>query len=138
MSYVKLSHYNIWSTKSQETVRFYVDILGLRVGPRPSARVAGAWLYDSSDTPVVHLVDVTSSAPAALAAVGDRDLASLIGSGSIDHVAFDVSDFDGLTSKLTAAGISYRAVQLPAVNLRQVLVNDPNGIKVELNFRGGT
>jgi catechol 2,3-dioxygenase-like lactoylglutathione lyase family enzyme len=132
----RLDHYNIWSTRLDETVRFYVDVLGLTVGPRPPFGLPGAWLYDSTNSPVVHLVDVAKSTAADRAAAGNRDITTLNGSGAIDHVAFEASDFEDLCSRLRAAGLKYREDGIPSINLRQIFVNDPNGVQLELNFRG--
>ena len=131
----KLDHYNIWTTRLEETVKFYVDILGLQVGARPPVALPGAWLYDATNTPVVHLVDVKNSKSADLAAAGNRDIATLSGSGSIDHIAFDASDFEDISSRLRVAGLKFREDGIPAINLRQLFVNDPNGVQLELNFR---
>ncbi len=60
---------------------------------------------------------------------------ALNGSGSIDHVAFDASDFDDISSRLSVAGLKFREDGIPAINLRQLFVNDPNGVQLELNFR---
>ena len=131
----KLEHFNIWTTQCEETIRFYVEILGLTVGPRPAVGIPGAWLYDSTKTPVVHLVDVEKSSAEELAAAGGRDIDSLNGSGSIDHIAFEAADFEELSAKLTAAGLKFRIAGIPAISLRQIFVADPNGIVIELNFR---
>ncbi len=36
---------------------------------------------------------------------------------------------------IEAASIDFRCYELPSYNLRQIFVNDPNGITLELNFR---
>jgi len=132
----RLEHYTIWTVRFEETVRFYVDVLGLFPGPRPSSIIPGAWIYDDGDKPVVHLVDVAKDASKPMLQSSGRDAASLRGSGSIDHVAFEAVDIEELKSKLTAAGSSFRQEEIPAMNLRQIFVLDPNGVQVELNFRG--
>lgn len=135
MPATKLDHYNIWTTKIDETIQFYVDVLGLRVGDRPPVSIPGAWIYDGTDMAVVHLVDVTKCSPEDLVAAGGRDITTLDGSGSIDHVAFEASDFEGLQAKLAATGCEFHEDGIPAFNIRQLFVNDPNGIRIELNFR---
>jgi catechol 2,3-dioxygenase-like lactoylglutathione lyase family enzyme len=132
----KLDHYNIWTTRIDATVHFYVDVLGLTIGPRPPFGMPGAWLYDSTKSPVVHLVDVNNSTAEDRAAAGGRDITTLNGSGSIDHVAFESSDFEDMAARLRSAGLAFREDGIPAYNLRQLFVNDPNGILLELNFRG--
>ena len=64
----------------------------------------------------------------------DNDRAGV--TGSIDHVAFDGSDFDGMCEKLTALGIEFETAQTPEISLQQIYVLDPNQVKVEINIRG--
>jgi catechol 2,3-dioxygenase-like lactoylglutathione lyase family enzyme len=130
----KFEHYNIWTTHCAESVRFYVDALGLREGPRPEFGIPGAWIYDDSDTPVVHLIDVADGVDPRLLELVGRDLRNMNGSGLIDHVAFAATDFEESCSRLDTLGLQYRRNEVPAINLRQIFVDDPNGVRIELNF----
>jgi catechol 2,3-dioxygenase-like lactoylglutathione lyase family enzyme len=121
-----LNHVNIWTTRLTETIAFYEQALGLRVGFRPPAiKTPGAWIYDPTDTPVIHLMD---------AAAEGKD--QQFGGGAIDHIAFDASDFEALSAHLTQLGLPFRTQMFPGMTLRQIFVDDPNGVTVELNFRG--
>ena len=40
-----LGHVTVLSTDLKRTERFYCDLLGLRVGPRPAIPIPGCWLY---------------------------------------------------------------------------------------------
>ncbi len=135
---LRLDHYNIRTTKVRETIDFYVEVLGLRSGFRPSTR-PGAWLYDLGDTPVVHVSGVDPSDTQALreleAHLGAKDLATLNGSGAIDHVAFEGHDFAGARDHLVRLGVAYFERDVPQLSLKQLFVTDPNGVTVELNFR---
>lgn len=134
---LRLHHYNIRTPKIKETIDFYTSVLGLHIGPRPSTR-PGAWLYDRSDTPVVHVGGIDPSNPEAMreleAHLGAKDISTLNGSGAIDHVAFEGGDFDGARTHLQTLGIEYIERDVPQIALRQLFVTDPNGITVELNF----
>lgn len=114
-----IDHYTIRAGDIQATVRFYVDILGLRDGARPPFASAGAWLY-GGDAPIVHLVGA------------DGDIAA--GTGPIDHIAFSAHDYDGFTKRLRELKIPHDLAQVPDRALRQIFLTDPNGIKVELTF----
>ncbi len=135
---LRLDHYNIRTTKVQETIDFYTSVLGLRSGFRPSTR-PGAWLYDEADMPVVHVSGVDLSDPQAMkeleAHLGARDLATLNGSGAIDHVAFLGPDFIAAREQLQRLGIPYTERDVPQISLKQLFVIDPNGVTVELNFK---
>ena len=136
MTATQLEHANIRTTRLEETVRFYTEVLGLRQGYRPSSR-PGAWIYDRRDVPVIHISFADPSNPETSRYLdeylGPRDLASLFGSGAIDHLAFAAEDYDGFCRHLQARGIEYRRRTTDA-GLRQIFVLDPNGISVELNF----
>lgn len=138
---LRLEHYNIRTTHLDETIRFYSEVVGLTSGYRPSNR-PGAWMYDRTDTPVVHITGVDPSNPEAMAQLdaylGSRDPATLVGSGAIDHVAFDASDYDQFCRHLDKHAVAYKAREVEAMSLKQLFIVDPNGITVELNFRPAT
>ena len=111
-----LNHANISTTKLQETVAFFVDVIGLRVGPRPNFGFGGAWLY-SDDQPVIHLVE--------------RDTARTP-DGALDHISFTAANFDAALRRLDQLGIPYRWSEIPNGFGRQAFVKDPNGVTIEL------
>jgi catechol 2,3-dioxygenase-like lactoylglutathione lyase family enzyme len=114
-----LNHANISTTKLAETVAFFTEILGMRVGPRPAFGFDGAWLY-VGDQPVVHLVERGQAKP----------------EGALDHVAFTVGDFDAALARLKRLGIPYDASDIPSNFGRQCFVRDPNGVRIELTEPG--
>jgi catechol 2,3-dioxygenase-like lactoylglutathione lyase family enzyme len=118
-----IDHVNIGTTRLDETKAFFRDILGLTEGWRPDFPFGGAWLY-AGDTAVVHLVELKQpKAPSATAA--------------LDHFAFRIDDFDSIVARLDAAGVAYRLTDVPGSAIRQVFVQDLNGVNIELNFRPG-
>jgi catechol 2,3-dioxygenase-like lactoylglutathione lyase family enzyme len=140
----KLDHVNIRTFDIEGTVAFYSSLLGLRDGPFGAPRAMGAWLYDDTDRPVVHLIAIDPENPAvALDKVrqrldgleGDLSLESLRGGGAIDHLAFECGDHEDMLARIQARGLVYRENYVPSLNLKQVFVNDPNGVTLELNFR---
>lgn len=114
-----LDHYTIDAADVDASASFYVDVVGLRLGERPPFTFPGAWLY-CGEKPVVHLV-------------GERNRGE-VGTGTIDHVAFRASDFDAYTRRLDEREISYRQRQVPDMPLRQIFLEDPDGVTIELNF----
>jgi len=140
----RLDHCNIRTFDLDATIKFYTDVVDLRDGDFPGTRSMGAWLYDSSDRPVLHVIALDPKEPeVALGRVRDRlgelagslELDTLKGGGSIDHIAFECGDFDEMAAKLTARGLTYKTNDVPSIKLRQIFVNDPNGVTLELNFR---
>jgi catechol 2,3-dioxygenase-like lactoylglutathione lyase family enzyme len=141
----RLEHYNIRTTRFAETVRFYVEVLGMRNAPPPGAPEAWppSWIYDDEGVPVVHLLPVDPSDPQASYAQlsgfrGDVDAGeppAFHGSGAIDHVAFQCVELDECISRLRAAQIPYAENHVSQIDLHQIFVKDPNGVTIELNFR---
>ena len=121
MTIKALDHVNIETADLAGTVAFYTEVIGLSEGPRPSISRPGAWLY-CGERPVIHLMQAEAGQEAS--------------TGPIDHVAFEAEDFDGMAARLGARGLSYSTNELPDISLRQIFVRDPNGVKIELNFRG--
>jgi catechol 2,3-dioxygenase-like lactoylglutathione lyase family enzyme len=144
----KLEHANILTTKLADTIRFYTDVLGMKNGPTPviAGMTSGgtpklAWIYDQSGTPVLHLQAVNPDDPEeALSRVrsrlgplaGSLDVATLKGGAAIEHLAFECTGYDELRDAILAARLELRQNAFPG--LRQIFVNDPNGITLELNF----
>ena len=140
----QLDHCNIRTFKIGETVRFYCDLLGLRDGDFPGPRAMGAWLYDTTDRPVLHLIAIDPANPdEALDRIRERldglgaalDADNLTGSGAVDHIAFECVDYDDQVVRIQGRGLPFRTSEVPSIALRQIFVNDPNGVVVELNFR---
>jgi len=115
-----LNHANISTVKLSETIAFFVDVLGLKVGPRPEFGIAGAWLY-SGQQPVVHLVERPPP--------GGPE-------GAIDHISFTVPDLGAAMARLDQLGIAYRWSEIPSGFGRQAFLQDPNGVTIELTEPG--
>ncbi len=83
-----LNHFSIRTTDLEASRRFYADVLGLTVGPRPDFAFPGFWMYrgDHADyaNAVVHLIGIDATDPQGLKKyLGDRSEASLVGSGAV-------------------------------------------------------
>lgn len=143
----RLEHCNIRTFDLAATVGFYREVIGLDGGPYPGDPGRGAWLYDEAGIPVIHIIALDpDERDTALAEIGNRlgDLAGPVdlgakGSGMIDHVAFRCADaeYDAIVGRIEAHGLPYRTTGIPSYNLRQLFVNDPSGVTLELNFLGG-
>jgi catechol 2,3-dioxygenase-like lactoylglutathione lyase family enzyme len=121
MPVVGLNHVNI--AGSHELIErcraFYVDILGLTDGDRPSFRSRGFWLY-AGDQPVVHLTEKA----------GDT-----IGKSALDHYAFTCEGLDAMMALLQEHGIPFTIDPARDTKKAQLFLADPAGVSLELNFR---
>jgi catechol 2,3-dioxygenase-like lactoylglutathione lyase family enzyme len=138
----RLEHYNIRTTKFAETLKFYDDALGMKVG-RPPMASEGApttWIHDDSGVAAVHLTPVDPSDPVGSYARmsryrgGDAN-AQFDGSGAIDHIAFQCEGYEEIKARLEAMGASFVENAFPNFPLRQIFVKYPNNVTLELNFR---
>ena len=140
MAISKLSHYSIRTLDLEATRRFYTEVLGFSVGPRPPFKFPGLWLYngshDSYDNAIVHIIGVDPNDPQGLKDyLGDRDTASLQGgTGTFDHIAFAATDVAGMVSHLKKKAVPFRERAVPNLNLHQVFLDDPSGVVIELNY----
>jgi catechol-2,3-dioxygenase len=123
-----LGHINIRAPAALiwELRQFYIDIVGLRDGPRPTFRPGsnGHWLY-AGDVDVVHL----SVAPESVSSEAPRS------TGWLGHVAFACSDLDAALQVLDENFVQYELVEVTSLNQVQIFLTDPAGIGVELTFQ---
>ncbi|MEN9704762.1 MAG: hypothetical protein RLZZ393_641 [Pseudomonadota bacterium] len=132
MSLTKLEHYLVMTHDLAATRRFYVEGLGFAEGFRPDLGFPGHWLY-LGGTPCIHIAE-WKTYTAHSHRLGLPVTIPAAGTGSLDHLAFHASDYEGFVSHLEAAGIAMHRHDAPAAGLRQVFVFDPNGVKLEINF----
>jgi len=118
MAAQSLDHVNIYTDDLEGTIAFYTDIIGLKNGERPPFDSVGAWIY-CGDQAVIHLV---------------AERPSQEGTGVIHHVAFRAEGIDDMRNRLTAEGLDFFEREVQLMPLKQIFVDDPNGVKIELNF----
>jgi len=114
-----MNHFTILTDDVDKTVRFYGELLGLSVGPRPPFDFPGAWLY-ASGAPILHVI-------------GGRSRGEL-NAGVIDHMAFTATDLRAVKARFDASGTKYDLRRQAGAGTWQLFTYDPNGAKVELDF----
>ncbi len=135
MKVTHLDHWSISTSRLEETRAFFVDILGLEVGPRPKLKTTGYWLYAGGHS-FVHLIEKGSGDPGGVGEDADKDggsSRSVVESGLDDHIAFNVADSHTVVDYMKEKGIDYWDRLLPDRPLYQVFIKDPNGLIIELN-----
>ena len=123
MPLTQLNHVTVRTDDLEGTRDFYGEVLGLAPGPRPPLSFPGYWLY-CGENAVVHLVPRGG----AIGAGGGGD------TGNFDHVAFTAQDFEGMRARFKALGVAFREREVPGIRLRQLFVQDPNKVMIEINF----
>ncbi|MFP6730826.1 MAG: VOC family protein [Alphaproteobacteria bacterium] len=114
-----LDHITLNVADLNASLRFYVDVIGLREGDRPPFDSPGAWLY-SGDRPIVHLV-------------AGRDGGSA-STGAFDHIALHAEGLAAMAERLATAGIAHEKFTVPRIGLKQIFIHDPDGVRIELTF----
>ena len=135
----KLDHYSIRTLDIEASRRFYTEVMGFQEGFRPPFNFPGLWLYNGAPYPesngVVHIIGVDLNDPAGLKEyLGDRDLDSLKGTGTVDHMAFSATGLAQMRDRLQRHGIAFRERTVPSLNLHQVFFEDPSSVTIELNY----
>jgi len=137
MSVTSIEHVLVLSDDIERTRDFYCEVVGLAVGDRPPLEFPGYWLYAGA-TACVHIAERGPYAAHAARLglqVRERDPGVGSGLGPIDHIAFNAGDYDELTQRLERCGVGAVTNAVPG-GPRQVFIEDPNGVRVEINVRG--
>jgi catechol 2,3-dioxygenase-like lactoylglutathione lyase family enzyme len=133
----KLEHFLVMTHDVDATRDFYRDVLGFQEGLRPELGFLGHWLY-LGEIPVIHIAD-WDTYTAHSNRLGIPVTRPAVGTGPLDHVAFNGVDanYELLVRQLQLQGLKYHPHNSPVIGLRQIFVEDPNGLKLELNFWAG-
>ncbi|CAL8475153.1 VOC family protein [Caballeronia sp. S22] len=121
---MQLDHVTLVAPDCDAFMRFFVDIAGMRVGPRPPFGVGGYWLYLGA-RPAVHLV---------ASGVADSYAAKGPGAMRIDHLALRVDDeaeWRALLERLDCHGYAYQFAEVPLARELQLFVRLGPGVIVE-------
>jgi catechol 2,3-dioxygenase-like lactoylglutathione lyase family enzyme len=107
-------HVSLNVDDAEKTGRFYIDVLGLEVLPRPDFPFAGYWLRAGDQE--IHLIQVPDHR---------------VPGG--EHFAFRVDDVDAVCRELTERGVKVsKPMQIPGGG-KQAFLRDPSGNLLELN-----
>ena len=114
-------HVNVRASDVDASRDFYVGVLGLSAGDRPPFASKGYWLY-AGDSAVIHLVQRKPGE------------ARGAGSGCIDHIGLAATGLAATRQLLIDKRIQFVEQTLPPGGTAQIFVDDPDGVRIELNF----
>jgi catechol 2,3-dioxygenase-like lactoylglutathione lyase family enzyme len=127
-----MEHYLVLTDDNELTRDFYLNVLGLKEGFRPELGFPGYWLY-LDDVPVLHIAEwLTYTAHSNKLGIPVSTRAE--STGAFDHIAFNGTRPDEMVTLLENYNVPYERNDVPHAKLVQFFLNDPNGIKIELNF----
>jgi catechol 2,3-dioxygenase-like lactoylglutathione lyase family enzyme len=135
----RLDHYSIRTFDIEASRRFYTEVMGFTAGFRPPFDFPGIWLYNGLQYPettgVVHIIGIDPDNPQGLKDyLGDRDPASLAGTGTVDHMAFTATGLADMRARLARNNVAFRERTVPSLGIHQVFFEDPSGVTLELNY----
>jgi catechol 2,3-dioxygenase-like lactoylglutathione lyase family enzyme len=128
-----MEHYLVLTSDLEATRDFYQDALGMSQGFRPHLGFPGYWMYLGA-TPVIHIAEWNSYTAHSEA----KDIPvtkPAAGTGAFDHVAFNAENFTAVVARLQRHGVTLARNSVSSSGLRQLFLFDPNGVKIEINFR---
>ena len=123
-----IDHYNVACSDLDVSRKFYKGVLGMEEGSRPNFDAPGAWFY-AGGHPIVHL--------------SPRKMRPSKTTGRFDHIALFAEDLPKVLSRLKRKKVNHAVRIIPelegnvASGGRQVFIWDPDGVKIELNFKAG-
>ena len=136
MPLTHIEHFLVASDDIDATRDWYARVLGMRSGPHPDFGFPVHWMY-------LGEVDVVHIGPSAKGAGENQKKylgrtsgksAQEDGTGAIDHIAFRASGLRAMMAHLEEEKISFTRRRANGQALFQLFFDDPNGIKIELNY----
>jgi catechol 2,3-dioxygenase-like lactoylglutathione lyase family enzyme len=127
MQVTGLFHVEIKTNDLDATVKFYTDLLGMKLAHRPDFGFPGAWIAGPDGTPIIHIY---AGGPALV------DGKTPYGTGSLDHVSLTIKGWDECLERVKKLGYDWRAAIVPGMSLWQIFIHDPSGVMMELTFDG--
>ena len=146
MEIKRIDHYSIRTRDVEATRRFYTEVIGLKVGPRPPFDFPGLWLYNgeppadlrsaAENYGIVHVIGVEPGNTKGLVDyLGESDPSSLQGgTGALDHIAFAATGRDAMAERCARRSVPFFERTVPSLGLHQMFIKDPSGVTIELNY----
>jgi len=128
-----IEHFLLQTADMEKTRAWYVDVLGMRVGPSPDFKFPVFWLY-LGDKDVVHVTEGGGAVSENRKKYVGQESQATAGSGAIDHLAFRATGLRDMMAHLRSLGIEFKQRQVDDQGLYQLFMFDPNGVKIELNY----
>jgi catechol 2,3-dioxygenase-like lactoylglutathione lyase family enzyme len=128
-----MEHFLLQTEDIEATKDWYVNVLGLRVGPCPDFKFPVYWLY-LGERDVLHITTGGKNVSDNRKRYVGQESQATRGTGVIDHVAFRASGLEPMIENLKRNNIEFKERQVDDQGLYQLFLFDPNGVKVELNY----
>lgn len=128
-----IEHFLLQTADMDGTRKWYVEVLGMRVGPSPDFKFPVFWLY-LGDKDVVHVTEGGKGVSENRRKYVGQQSDAVSGTGVVDHIAFRATGLRDMIAHLKKLGIDFKQRRVDDQGLYQLFMFDPNGVKVELNY----
>jgi catechol 2,3-dioxygenase-like lactoylglutathione lyase family enzyme len=116
----RLDHVNVRTSNLERLVRFYTEVVGLRLGERPPLGFPGAWMY-AGDAPVIHLVGVAEP---------PRPEVAL----RLEHFAFSARGLAEFLGRLERLKVDFKRTRQAGTGKIVINLWDPDGNRLHVDF----
>jgi len=128
-----IEHFLLQTADMEGTRKWYVEVLGMRVGPSPDFKFPVFWLY-LGDKDVVHVTEGGKGVSENRKKYVGQQSDAVSGTGVVDHIAFRATGLRDMIAHLEKLGVDFKQRRADDQALYQLFMFDPNGVKVELNY----
>ena len=128
-----IEHFLLQTADMEKTRAWYVDVLGMHVGPSPDFKFPVFWLY-LGDKDVVHVTEGGKGISENRKKYVGQQSDAVTGTGVVDHIAFRATGLRDMIAHLKTLGVDFKQRQVDDQGLYQLFMFDPNGVKIELNY----
>ncbi len=121
----KLTYTGIRVKNIDESVDFYVKLLGMKETGRSKIEAAGGEVVSLQSEPGGHEIELNYYPP------GSKFFSNYVAGEGLDHLAFHVEDLDKALEEAAKAGHP-AVLEMKGQTSRWAYIQDPNGIYIEL------
>src|SRR5262249_26345524 len=120
MPLTELNHYFLRANNLEETKKFYCDVLGFEVMPRPTFPFPGYWLGVNGKIQVHMGPDGIDNAD--MYYLGTPKNAVTDHAGVVDHIAFLATEPGNFIRRFKERGMDFQPRSLPEFDLYQIFI----------------
>ena len=128
-----IEHFLLQTADMEATRKWYVEVLGMRVGPNPDFKFPVFWLY-LGDKDIVHVTEGGKGVSENRKKYVGQQSEAVSGTGVVDHIAFRATGLRDMIAHLKKLGVDFKQRKVDDQGLYQLFMFDPNGVKIELNY----
>jgi catechol 2,3-dioxygenase-like lactoylglutathione lyase family enzyme len=112
-----IEHFLLQTADMEGTRKWYVEVLGMRVGPSPDFKFPVFWLY-LGDKDVVHVTEGGKGVSENRRKYVGQQSDAVSGTGVVDHIAFRATGLRDMIAHLKKLGVDFKQRRVDDQGLR--------------------